>query len=347
MAIELADARSLSDDVLDALRLRAIRGRELGYSEADLAILLGVAAETVCRWWVAYSTGGIEALPQERLGRPRGSGAALSEEHATQIQQIIDTKSPEEAGIAAPLWNRRAVRELIQKQCGVTLAIRTVGKYLRRWGYTPKKPRRHARQQDPEEVRVWLEQTYPSLKKRAKKEKATIHWCDETGIVADQFLGTGYAKMGQPVSVEVPEPHIRINMVSSITNEGTLRFMTYPGTMTGALFLVFLERLLRTTTGKIFLIVDRLKAHQDDDVKAWVARHADRLELFELPRRAPERNPDEYLNNDLKQVVNDKGLSNSKSELRSRIQHVMRTLIPLHVISYFLNPYVQYAAASS
>lgn len=346
MAIELPDARGLTDEVLEALRLRALRGRELGFTEPDLAGVLGVSTETVCRWWVAYSAGGIEALPQARTGRPQGSGAALSDEQAARVQQVIDTKSPEDVGIAAPLWNRRAIRQLIQNECGVILAVRTVGKYLRRWGYTPKKPRRHARKQDPEEIRQWLAQAYPAIKKRAKREGAEIHWCDETGIVADQCSGTGYAKTGHPATMTVPDPHIRINMVSSITNEGTLRFMTYPQAMTGALFLVFLERLLRTTTGKIFLIVDRLKAHQDGDVKAWVAKHADRLELFELPRRAPELNPDEYLNNDLKRAVNETGLPDSKSELRSRVQHVMRTLIPLHIISYFLHPCVQYAGGT-
>jgi len=345
MTIELPDARSLSDEVLEALRLRALRGRELGFTEADLAGILGVSTETVCRWSVAFSTGGVEALPHERTGRPQGAGAALGEEQAKQIQQILDTKCPEEVGIAAALWSRKAVRQLIQNQCGVTLAVRTVGKYLRRWGYTPKKPRRHARKQDPEEIRQWLEHTYPAIEKRAQEEHAQIHWCDETGIVADQCSGSGYAKKGIPATVELPDPHIKINMVSSITNAGKLRFMTYPQTMTGVRFIAFLERLLRSTTGKLLLIVDRLKAHQDDAVKAWVAKHAERLELFELPRRAPERNPDEYLNNDLKRAVNDKGLPNSRSELRSRVQHVMRTIIPLHILSYFLHPCVQYAAA--
>jgi transposase len=344
MPLELPDARGLSDEVLEALRLRALRGRELGFTEADLAGVLGVSTETVCRWWVAYSTGGVQALPQARTGRPPGSGAALSDEQAAQIQQLIDTKSPEDVGVAAPLWNRRAIRQLIQNQCGVVLAVRTVGQYLRRWGYTPKKPRRHARKQDPEEIRQWLTHTYPAIKTRAKREGAEIHWCDETGLVADQCSGSGYAKKGHPATLAVPDPHIRINMVSAITNEGTLRFMTYPETMTGALFIVFLERLLRTTTGKIFLIVDRLKAHQAGHVTDWVTQHAERLELFELPPRAPELNPDEYLNNDLKRAVNENGLSGSKSELRSRIQHVMRTLVPAHILSYFLHHCVQYAA---
>jgi len=225
---------------------------------------------------------------------------------------------------------------------------RVIREYLRRWGYTAKKPARHARRQDPDEVRQWLERTYPALKARARKERAEIHWCDETGIVADHCSGYGYARKGQRATMEVPDPHIGINMVSSITNEGALRFMTYPGTMTGERFVVFLGRLLRSTTGKIFLIVDRLKVHQGGVVKQWVAAHADRLEVFELPRRAPERNPDEYLNNDVKRAVTAGGLPDSKPALRERLQHVMRKLghLPKHVVSYFLHPCVLYAAAA-
>jgi len=49
LAITLRDARQLSDEVLEALRLRALNGREPSFAEADLANLLGVSRETVCR----------------------------------------------------------------------------------------------------------------------------------------------------------------------------------------------------------------------------------------------------------------------------------------------------------
>ena len=117
--------------------------------------------------------------------------------------------------------------------------------------------------------------------------------------------------------------------------------MTYANAMNAALFLVFLGRLLRGTTGKVFLMVDRLQAHQTPAVRAWVAARHDRLELFPLPRRAPE------LNNDLKGGVNAAGLPASKKDLRSRIQQFMRRLLhlPEHVRNYFQHPCVQYAAA--
>ena len=74
MAITLPDARQLSDEVLDALRLRAVHGCELGFPEADVADLLGIARETVSRWWSAYVQQGPDALPGDRTGRPVGTG---------------------------------------------------------------------------------------------------------------------------------------------------------------------------------------------------------------------------------------------------------------------------------
>lgn len=347
MAIVLPDARELSDEVLEALRLRALRGCEMGLAEVEVAQLLGVARETVCRWWSVDAERGLSALPQRRRGRPLGSGRVLSDAQAQHLQDVLRTHQPEEVGIAAPLWTRRAVRDLIRQEYDLELAERTVGRYLKRWGFTAKRPRRHARDQDPEEVRQWLEETYPAIAARAEQEGAAIHWGDEVGVAADHQPALGYAPRGEPATQDVPDPHVRANQISTITNRGEVRFMTYTQTMTAALFLVFLERLLRSTTGKVFLIVDRLRAHMTPAVKAWVAAHPERLEVFYLPPYAPELNLDEYLNNDLKGQVNGAGLPHDKTEVRSHMQAFMRRLLhlPEHVMSYFQHPCVQYAAA--
>jgi transposase len=347
MAISLPDSRQLSDEVMQALRLRALRGCELGFSECDVAQLLGVRHETVCRWWSAYTSAGFDALPGDRTGRPVGSGRTLSTEQATHLQEQIDKRSPDELGITCPLWSRRAVRDLILKTYNIAMPVRTVGEYLKRWGYTAKRPRRHAKKQDPKEVREWLEKIYPLIEAQAKKEDAEIYWCDETGVAADEYPRLGYAREGQPATMEVPDSHIRMNMISAISKEGTLRFMTYKGAMNADLFIVFLTRLLRTTTRKLLVIVDHLKVHEAAKVEKWAAGHKDGIELFYLPRYAPELNPDEYLNNDLKSNVHEEGLPDSKKTLRSQIQQFMRKLYnwPAHVASYFGHPCVQYAAA--
>jgi transposase len=347
MAVTLPDARQLSDEVLEALRLRALRACEMDLTEAQIAQILGVSRETVSRWWTAYVHGGLDAMPDARTGRPVGSGRTLTDQQAAHIQKLLDNNSPKALEIAAPLWSRAAVRELIHKEYGIWMPVRTVGEYLKRWGYTAKKPRRHANDQDPQEVKEWLEKTYPDIERQAEEEEAEILWTDECGVDADHHPGKGYARKGERATMEVPQSHIRRSVISAIGKQGECHFMTYSGTLDAALFIVFLEGLLTETTRKVYLITDRLSAHDCEEVWDWVEEHSDRIVMFLLPRRSPELNPDEYLNNDLKGNVHRVGLPNNKEELADQIHAFLLKLLELpdHVMSYFRHPCVQYAAS--
>jgi transposase len=343
MGIKLPDARHLSDAQLETLRLRALRGCEMGLGQAQIAQMLGVARETVSRWWCAHLA---QDMPGLRTGRPQGVGRFLDDQQATHLQQLIDNNSPAALGIQAALWSRRAVRDLICKQFDINLAVRTVGDYLKRWGYTAKKPRRHAKKQDPDEVSAFLEETYPKIESKARKEHAEIFWCDETGVAADETPGVGYARKGEWATLEVPPPHIRVNVISAISNTGELRFMTYKGMLDAALFLLFLKRLGRTTKGKVYLFVDQLRAHLAVKVATWLARHKDRIEVIPMPRYSPELNPAEYLNNDIKGNIHKRGMPDNKKELQTRITRFLRWRYnwPARVASYFKHPCVLFAS---
>jgi hypothetical protein len=104
-------------------------------------------------------------------------------------------------------------------------------------------------------------------------------------VAADEHPRYGYAREGNPATMEVPGPHIRVHQISAISNEGTVRFMTYKGSMDGALFTVFLGRLIRTSERKVFLIVDRQKAHEKATVMNWVEAHEDRIEVARWLKR--------------------------------------------------------------
>ena len=75
-------------------------------------------------------------------------------------------------------------------------------------------------------------------------------------------------------------------MISSLTNQGKLRFMIYEGAIKAPIFLNFLQRLVREAARKLFVIVDNLPVHRAHRVTAWVQDHADRIELFYLPSPA-------------------------------------------------------------
>ena len=93
------------------------------------------------------------------------------------------------------------------------------------------------------------------------------------------------------------------NLISTLTNYSTLRFQVFEGSFTTEVFLAFLRRLVRSVQHKVFLIVDRHPVHRAHQVQQWVAQHSDQIELFYLPPYRPERNPDEYLNQEIKAHV--------------------------------------------
>jgi transposase len=311
------------------LRLRAVHARELGYTVVAIAAILGVREETVSYWCSRYDQGGQEALPGDRTGRPIGSGRLFNRDQEQGIQQAIETKTPQELEIPSALGSRQAVQELVHHQVGIRLPIRTVGEYLRRGGDTPQKPVRKASKQDPKAVAEWLEKTDPGIERRAAQEGGEIHWGDETGVRSTCQHSRGSAWPDATPELIVPGSRFSGNMIATITNPGKVRWMIDPGKRNAAWFIVFLTRLIAGATKKVFLIVDHLSVHEAAVVHQWLADKRDRIEVFSLPKYAPERNPDEYLNCDVKANINMDGLPKDREEKRGKRRRFMQKLAKL------------------
>lgn len=97
-------------------------------------------------------------------------------------------------------------------------------------------------------------------------------------------------------------------MISTVTNQGKVRWMISPGKMNAALFIAFLTRLLAGAAKEAFRIVDHLSVHEAAAAEGWPADKTARLEVFYLPTYTPERNPDEYLNCDVEGNIDTDGL---------------------------------------
>jgi transposase len=135
-------------------------------------------------------------------------------------------------------------------------------------------------------------------------------------------------------------------MISAVSNRGLMRFMLYKGALNADRFIAFLRRLIKDAGRKVVLIVDNLKVHKAGKVQAWVKSHAHESELFYLPSYAPDHNPSEYLNNDLKQQLRQQPQSGSEQELVERTRSVLRAIqrSPERVRAYFRPQPVRYAA---
>jgi transposase len=340
------DGRRVPDEALEVLRGRAVAMVAAGTSRRAAAALLGLHHNTIGRWLKAWRTVGAAGLARRKRGRRPGEQMRLRPTQAAAIKRLISDQCPDQLKLPFALWTREAVQALIARRFAIDLALTTVGGYLRRWGFTPQRPVRRALEQNPERIRAWLAEDYPRLAAQAKAERAEIHWGDETGISNQASYGRSFAPKGQTPIVRRPGRRSTTSLISSLTNRGRLRFMVYEGALNAGLFLAFLKRLIKGAERKIFLILDNLRVHHAKPVQTWVAAHSDRIELVFLPPYAPEHNPDELLNQEVKRSLAKGPVPTTRSALQHSLRRLLYRLqkLPAKIRAFFKAPNTAYAA---
>lgn len=339
------DARKLNQQAQYELRKQVVRLREKGLDNKAISEIVGLSQchiSTICK---KYERGGLDAIKPGLRGRRHGAQRELTSEQEIHIQKLLVDKTPDQLKLSFALWTRDAVRLAIKQIYGRDLPLRTITDYLKRWGFTPQKPTKRAYEQNPKLVAQWHETVYPGIQARAKQEKAEIHWGDETGIQNDAYNAKGFAPKGKTPVVRINATKSRVNMISSITNRGKVRFMLYKENMTSQVLIKFMSRLIKGADRKVFLILDNLRVHHSKVVKTWLEENKEQIEVFYLPSYSPELNPDEYLNGDLKHCIRSGLPARTEKELTKKTRSFMRKLQnrPKHVSNYFKHPKIAYA----
>ena len=343
------DARTLKIAAQQELRERGIKMRNQGMNYQDIGNILEVHHTTVSTWYAKYKRDGESGIKIQPRGRKEGTKKTLSNSQESQIiKRLIDT-TPKQLKFKYVLWTREAVKKLIEHEFGVEMPISTVGKYLQRWQFTSQVPIKRAYERNDANVQKWLAEDYPLIEKQSKEENAEIQWADETACVSLPSVIKGYAPKGKTPVMEHTAKRFKINMISSITNRGKLRFMVYEQNMDASVFITFLERLIESNQKKVFLILDNLRIHHAKLVKAWVEEHKEKIALFYLPAYSPDLNPDEYLNNDFKRNVNAKHIPINKKELTKNTEDFMNMLSQdsQRVANYFKHEKIKYASGQN
>lgn len=229
------DRRSSKAEVLFELRHRAVALKQQGKTHAEIAEILDIGESTSRLYWSLFNKGGQKALKLGKRSRPLGEKRRLTGQQERAIQAAITDKTPDQLKMPFALWTREAVGELIEQRYKVRLPVRTLGEYLRRWSFTPQKPKRRDYEQQPEAVRAWLEDEYPALEARARQHKADIYWGDETGVNNQDQVGRSYAPKGKTPLRRAMAKKVSSSMISAVTNKGQMRFMAYRKAMTAKL----------------------------------------------------------------------------------------------------------------
>lgn len=185
--------KHISIEARHQTKLQFFRLLEKYGNVAKCARDLGIASSTATVWVREYKANGNKVVKEKRHGRKKGDGRILSEEQEKELLRMIVDKTPQQYKFKFALWNAKAIKQLIQYMFGIDMPTRTVRDYMKRNGFTAQRPEKRAREQKPEKVNKWLNRNYPRIRKAAKKEKAEIYWCDETGVSTRENYQRGYA----------------------------------------------------------------------------------------------------------------------------------------------------------
>lgn len=244
------------------MRATALRLREQGHTYKAIGEAVGVHPRTVAYWLeVARRKGREAAIAGGPRGALPGERRSLGAAQESLIRQLLLDSLPDALQPGFALWTRETVRALIALRCGFLMPVRTVGEYLRRWGYVMPPPLTRVGRPKSEALARWLSGEYPQIERRARAEGGEIHWGDD---------GRAAACVGR--------------RLSTVTNRGKLRFMPYRRGLSAAVLIRFLERLIRDTRErKVFLILGERREHHARRVQAWLAARHERIEVFFLP----------------------------------------------------------------
>ena len=339
---KIFDARRLPCAAKEQLRHAAVKRVEAGEGPEAVAKGMGVNRRTIYRWLAAYHTGG-QALQAKPI---HGAPPKLTAKQMMKLANLIRTKNPLQLQFEFALWMLALVRALIRREFGVQLSEVSVGRLLKRFGFTPQCPVYRAWQQDRTQVAAWHTTASPKLAARAKRENALIFFADESGIWSDYHAGTTGAPKGQMPITKTTGARCSFNMLSAVNALGHFRFMTVEGSVTARVFRQFRKRLIAGMDRKILLIVDGHPTHKAKLVRQFVATHADQIELCFLPPYSPELNPDEWAWAHVKTRIA-KQTAQTKGELKAVVQGALRHLqrVPHVVAGFFRAPTCAYAQA--
>ncbi len=278
--MDATDMRSLPRDARHERRVQVIRLRKAKQTYDQIAAQTGLSRTGVFNICRRHEAGGAAALKDAPGGRKVGDKRLLSVTQEKTMRQFIVDKTPDQMKMPYALWNRAAVARLIYERLDIRLPVRTVGLYLKRWGFTPQKPMKKAYEQSPAAVKKWLDEEYPVIAANAKAEGAEIHWGDETGMRSDDVRGRSYAPQGQTPVVRVNNKRHGLSVISTVTNKGVMRWKIFDGALNADILIDFMKRLIRDAKRKVYLILDNLRVHHSKPVKKWLAEHGNEIEVF-------------------------------------------------------------------
>lgn len=323
-------------------RRAVVEAVQRGDPVAVVARVFGVAVRSIFDWLAWYRQGGWHALREgERSGRPR----KVSGEVMRWLYRAITMGNPLQYQFEFCLWTLAIVRQMLRREHGIVLSKSAVSRLLGQMGLSPQRPIYRSYKQKPRELKRFLKETFPGLQALARRTGAVIFFVDEASIRSDAHRGTTWGKIGKTPVVQDSGDRFSLRLISAVSPRGDMRFAAFEGSMTGARFVEFIEKLHKDVKRPLIIIADNASYHRSQPVKDYVARSEGQVVVENLPRYAPELNPDEQVWNQAKSRLG-RLFVISKKEMKRAVLNIMLSIQRSTdlIQSFFQLPDTSYAA---
>jgi len=342
----LSDARKIPDEVMNYIRLIAVRAvEEKQYSPELIADILGLSRSSIYDWLRWYRAGGEAALATRTAP---GAPVVITPIMDWWLEQTVLNSTPLNPGDDTVLWTRAILAELLKKHFGIWVSESTVGLHLHQLDLSCQQPCYRAVEQEQAKVTAFLAVKFPQIHRLAVKLGADIGFEDEAGVGIRTRSGRTWGAVGQPPTVAVSDQRGGYNVLSIITATGELRYALEEKDINGERYVEFLQQVLHTRTRPLIILADQSSFHKATVVREFVRAHRTQLRLFFFPTHSPELNPDEQVWNELKHRQLGKQPIKNKTDLKRRICSLLKSLQyqTEKIRSFFQLPNTKYAAIS-
>lgn len=303
-------------------RRQAVEAVQAGESVVLVARLFQVPQKTLFNWLARYRQGGWHALRDKlRSGRP----SKLTAEIIQWLYNAITLGDPRQYQMPFCLWTLAIIRTMLKKHHGIELSKSAVCRLMQQLGLSAQRPVYRSYKQDPKALRDYLTQGFPELSRLAKRLGATIYFIDEAAVRSDHHRGTTWAPIGQTPVVQDSGDRFGIKLISAVTARGDMRFGCIEGRMNSDKYIAFLGKLLADNKHPIVVIADNATYHTSQKVQRYALESRGQITLGNLPKYAPELNPDEQVWNHAKSRLG-KLFIDSEQSMRLHVLNIMRSI---------------------
>jgi transposase len=263
-----------------------------GHSVPAVATRLGVGVSTVYAWLHAFM---VERLASLHYRRPPGRPAKLTPTQKQRLKEILHA-DPEAAGYPTGCWNTALVQDLLLRQFGVLYNVHYLSELLHNLGFSYQKARFVSDHLDEEHRRRWLTEVWPTIVQQARQTGALLLFAAEASFAQWGSLGYTWAPTGQQPVIKTCGKRKGYKVLGLIDYfSGRLFWRGQTGRFTAESYCAFLASVLAATARPLIVVQDGARYHTAGKTREFIAAHADRLTVYQLPSYSPDYNPIEHL----------------------------------------------------